>query len=244
MNSMIEYLWFDLGYTLVKTDREEVYQDTLKVFQINKSRAEITLAYHRTDKLFMREYQGVLGKDGRVYQPWYIGCLNYFLGVSLPIDDVIAAHRNVTAPGKLHWKAFDYTIPTLRSLRQKGYRLGLISNWNETAREVLADNRLEEELDEIIISSEVGIEKPDPAIFEFALAKADVTAKQSLYIGDNYYDDVKGSQKVGMECLLINPYGSQGIEELNYSQVITSIQEVASYLELMKSSVPKGQLIN
>ena len=243
MKPRLKYLWFDLGYTLVKTNREQVYHSTLKQFQIDKTVAEITLAYHMTDKLFMREYQGVLSKDHRVFLPWYIGCLNYYLDVSLPIDEVITA-SSVAAHERSGWAAFDFTIPTLRALRQQGYKLGLISNWNETARAVLHANQLAEELDNIIISSEVGIEKPNPAIFEAALRQANVTAEESLYIGDNYYDDVIGSGQVGMDCLLINPYGKQGIEELDYADVISSIQEVSAYLASRQPSILGEQLTN
>ncbi|MGG6313170.1 HAD family hydrolase [Paenibacillus macerans] len=227
---MIRYVWFDLGYTLVKTNREEVYLRTLERFACAKTLGEITIAYHLADKLFMREFRGVLGKDGRSYLPWYIGVLNYYLGLALPIEEVLQVHRSVAKEGSAGWSAFDFSKPTLRHLRELGYKAGLISNWDGTAREVLRRNRLEEELDVIVISSEVGAEKPDPAIFQYALQKAGVTAQQSLYVGDNYYDDCVGSRKVGMDCLLINPYGKRGIEELDDERVISGIDEVPAYL--------------
>lgn len=227
---MIRYLWFDLGYTLVKTNREEVYQKVLERFGVYRNVEEIAIAYHRTDKLFMREYPGVLGKDSRAFVPWYMGTLNYNLRLSLPIEEVLQAHRTVARECPVQWQAYDGTKQTLRYLRSLGYRLGLISNWDESARAVLARNGLDEELDEIIISSEVGIEKPNPDIFRMALAKGGVTANESLYIGDNYYDDVIGSQKIGMHCLLINGYGNRGIEELSYHPIISGIQDVAAYL--------------
>lgn len=227
---MIRYLWFDLGYTLVRTNREEVYQKVLEHVGVYRSLEEIELAYHRTDKLFMREYQGVLGKDSRAYMPWYIGALNYDLRLMLPIEEVIAAHRKLASGHPVRWKAIEGAKETLRELRGLGYRLGLISNWDATARDVLADNGLDEELDEIVISSEAGIEKPDPAIFRLALEKGGVTPSQSLYIGDNYYDDVVGSRKAGIHCLLINPYGDCGVEELSYRPLIRGIQDVPGYL--------------
>ncbi|MFC3773177.1 HAD family hydrolase [Paenibacillus sp. GCM10012303] len=227
---MIQYLWFDLGYTLVSTNREDVYQKVLERFDVFRNREEIAIAYHRADKLFMREYPGVLGKDSRAFFPWYIGTLNYFLRLSLPIEDVLAVQRDVARECPVQWKAFDGAKMTLRHLRSLGYRLGLISNWDESARAVLARNGLDEELDEIVISSEVGIEKPNPDIFRMALSQANVTASESLYIGDNYYDDVVGCQKVGMHCLLINAYGNRGVEELSYHPIITGIQDVAAYL--------------
>ncbi|WP_120460956.1 HAD family hydrolase [Paenibacillus aceti] len=234
---MIRYLWFDLGYTLVATNREEVYQKTLERFAVTKTIDEITMAYHQADKLFMREYPGVLGKDSRTFLPWYVGTLNYFLGLSLPIEDLIRIHLELAKEQPIQWRAFEFTKPTLHCLKEAGYQLGLISNWDQSAREVLSRNQLEELFDEIIISSEVGVEKPDPAIFELALARVQVTAEQSLYVGDNYYDDVRGCQQVGIHCLLINPYNNQGIEELDYTHIIPSIQGVVDYLGL--KSIPQ-----
>ncbi|WP_391570698.1 HAD family hydrolase [Cohnella sp.] len=227
---MIRYLWFDLGYTLVKTNREEAYQKALERMGVYRSGEEIAIAYHRSDKLFMREYPGVLGKDSRAFLPWYVGTLNYNLRLSLPIEEVLQAHRDIARECPMQWQAYDGAKRTLQHLRSLGYRLGLISNWDESAREVLARNGLDEELDEIVISSEVGVEKPHPDIFRMALDRGGVSASESLYIGDNYYDDVAGSQKIGMHCLLINAYGSLGIEELSYRPVIAGIGDVAAYL--------------
>lgn len=227
---MIRFIWFDLGYTLVRMNREEVYQKVLGDFDVYRSVEEIELAYHRTDKLFMREYQGVLGKDSRAFLPWYVGALNYKLRLSLPIEDVVQVYRKRASEYPLQWTAIEGVKETLLGLKNQGYQLGLISNWDQTARQVLEKNGLDEVLDEIVISSEVGMEKPDPGIFRLALEKANVTSNQSLYIGDNYYDDVIGCQKVGMHCLLINPYGNCGVEELTYQPVIRGIQDVAAYL--------------
>ncbi len=228
--SMIRFIWLDLGYTLVKTHREEVYFKTLQVFDVSKTLDEITIAYHLADKLFMREFRGVLGKDSRSFMPWYVGVLNYYLQLSLPIEEIIQVQQRILKDSVTGWRAFDFSKPTLRYLRELGYKVGLISNWDNTAREVLRRNQLDEEMAEIVISSEVKLEKPDPAIFTYALQKAGVTAQQSLYVGDNYYDDVLGSRQVGMESLLINPYGKQGIEELEYERVISSLEELPAYL--------------
>lgn len=227
---MIRYVWFDLGYTLVRTNREEVYQKVLERLDVYRSLEEIAMAFHRTDKLFMRDYQGVLGKDSRAFFPWYIGTLNYGLYLSLPIEEVVRIHRETASEYPVQWKAYDGTRYVLRHLKRMGYKLGLISNWDLTARSVLEQNGLDQELDELIISSEVGLEKPNPDIFRLALSRAGVTAGQSLYVGDNYYDDVIGSQRVGMHCLLINPYGNRGIEELSYHPVISGIRDVVTYL--------------
>ncbi|MFD0714216.1 HAD family hydrolase [Paenibacillus sp. GCM10027626] len=223
----LKFVWFDLGYTLVDRDKGRLYHDILrKEFQIEKPLAEVRLAFHQTDKLFMREYPGVLGQHPATYFPWYIGIVNYELKLALDLSKVIGCFRNEHYFTADIWKAYPRSRETLKQLKQAGYGVGLISNWDLSARQVLKDNRLDELLDEVIVSAEVGIEKPDPQIFQLALEKQRLRPEECLYVGDNYYDDVVGSGKVGMDCLLINRFGRTGIEELKYPSIIADVSDV------------------
>ncbi len=56
------YAWFDLGYTLVYLPREQGFYQYLQEQGIQRDIGQIERAYHLTDKLFMRQYPGVLGK--------------------------------------------------------------------------------------------------------------------------------------------------------------------------------------
>ena len=53
---MLKFVWFDLGYTLVHTRRELYFQKMLLQYGKNPAMDEIAAGYHRTNKLFMREY--------------------------------------------------------------------------------------------------------------------------------------------------------------------------------------------
>lgn len=224
------FIWFDLGYTLVYTERERWYEAFLKQQGIHRSRDEVERAYHKTDKLFMREYPGVLGQDGTTFLPWYLGVLNYQLGLSFPLHEQAAAMSALRTEMPLDWQPYPFSERVLKQLRQQGYGIGLISNWDGSAREVLERCHLQSYFDHIIVSSEVGMEKPDKRIFEYALNLAGVNAKECCYVGDNYYDDVVGSSRVGMRALLINRYGRFGIEELPEAHVIGSVLEVLPIL--------------
>ena len=114
------------------------------------------------------------------------------------------------------------------NLKEQGFKMGLISNWDDSCRNVLRDNGLETYLEPIIISSEIGIEKPDKRIFEKALAEAGVKAEECLYVGDNYYDDAVGAAKLGISSFIINPADYFGIEELRDKKVniISDIREI------------------
>ncbi len=224
------HIFFDLGLTLVMLERGKRYQQVLKEFGIDKSIEEIEKVYHYADKLFMREYPGVLGKSPETFMPWYTGIVNYNLGVSLNLIETFEKSRLVANTYKTRWIAFEHSIETLKKLKEQGYKVGLISNWDSSCRAVLEQTGLLEYFDHTIISSEVGIEKPNPQIFERAFEIANVKAENALYVGDNYYDDVLGCEKVGMDCLLINPHNKFGIEEISYDKIISNSSEVFNYL--------------
>lgn len=230
---MAKYLWFDLGYTLVYVKREEHHQRKLAQSGIHLPLEKIELAYHLADKYFMRAFPGLLGQAHATYAEKYYQTLHQFLGINEPIDyQTIAKPVDANEP-KGKWLAFPETIQVLKQLKAAGYGIGLISNWNHTARDVLAETGIIEHLDQIVISSEEGIEKPDARIFEIALSRANVKGEDSIYIGDNYYDDVIGSAKLGMESILINPYGKKGIEELPADlQVIANVRDLPKQLNL------------
>ena len=90
----------------------------------------------------------------------------------------------------------------LGSLRDRGLRLAVVANtWPEPAR--LVRRELDElgvaaRLDAVVLSGEVGSRKPEPAIFERALAELGVDAADAVFVGDRLVDDVEGAAAVGM----------------------------------------------
>jgi putative hydrolase of the HAD superfamily len=90
----------------------------------------------------------------------------------------------------------------LETLRDRGLRLGIVANtWPDPPRLVrreLADLGIAERVDAIVLSGEVGARKPDPAIFEYALAQVDAEPFDTLFVGDRLVDDVEGAASVGM----------------------------------------------
>src|SRR5689334_14158623 len=94
-----------------------------------------------------------------------------------------------------------HTHPLLEALRELGLKLGLVSNAFDPGWLLHRDLQhmgLEERLDVSVFSSEVGMRKPHPAIFERALEALGVAPENALFVGDRLFEDVRGAAELGM----------------------------------------------
>ncbi|HEY3668669.1 MAG TPA: HAD family hydrolase [Polyangiaceae bacterium] len=86
----------------------------------------------------------------------------------------------------------------------KRYRLGLVTNGSgETQRAKLTALELTGLFEPLLISGEVGFKKPDPRIFELALAAWEVAPESVLFVGDDPVSDIAGAKAVGMQTLQV-----------------------------------------
>ena len=84
-------------------------------------------------------------------------------------------------------------------------RLALITNGaSDTQRAVIRALGIEHRFDAVIVSGEVGVAKPDPAIFELALAALETRAEESWHVGDNLVVDVAGARAAGLTAVWLN----------------------------------------
>jgi HAD superfamily hydrolase (TIGR01509 family) len=100
--------------------------------------------------------------------------------------------------------------PALRFLRERGVPGAVISNSNGSIRRILTELGLARDLEFVLDSGELGIEKPDPRIFRLALDRAGVEPAAAVYVGDLYSIDVLGARAVGMDAVLLDPGGCWG----------------------------------
>lgn len=105
------------------------------------------------------------------------------------------------------WRVYEKTEDTLAALRQRGYRLGVLSNWDVRLHRVLAETGLRRHFEAVTISSEAGAEKPDTAIFRRAEAAHAATAAQCLHIGDSLKHDVDGARGASWQVLRVRHDG-------------------------------------
>ena len=105
-----------------------------------------------------------------------------------------------------HYQLFDDVKESLAKLQELGLRLGIVSNFAPALRHILADNGILHFFDPVLVSTEVGLEKPDPAIFQLALERSGLEAKDVLYIGDHDKNDIWAPNQVGIDAVKIIRY--------------------------------------
>lgn len=94
---------------------------------------------------------------------------------------------------------------TLSALRAAGYQLALVTNRNRPCQDELAELGLLDYFELALTAGEAGTWKPDPAIFALALQRLGATAEAVIYVGDNYYADVVGARRAGLQPVLLDP---------------------------------------
>jgi len=93
------------------------------------------------------------------------------------------------------------TRRTLVQLKERGLRLGVVSNnilqlrWMTGFPLIRADDCL---LDTVVLSSDVGVRKPEPRIYQEALARLGVEASRTVFVGDRVAEDVRAPKALGM----------------------------------------------
>ena len=100
--------------------------------------------------------------------------------------------------------------------RVAGARVIVVSNWDVSLIEVLERAGLAPLVDGVVTSAAVGAPKPEPAIFEHALALAGVAPEQARHVGDSLAEDVAGARAVGIRPILLRRDGSRepGVETI------------------------------
>lgn len=95
----------------------------------------------------------------------------------------------------------------LPELKRAGYIMAVLSNRDKPFHEILVEHNLSDFFDFSLAGGDVDSYKPDPGLFEHALRRAGLRAREAVYVGDNYFADVIGSRRAGLTPVLYDPDG-------------------------------------
>jgi putative hydrolase of the HAD superfamily len=140
------------------------------------------------------------------------------------IERLLAMEREFSETGVELWED---SLPVVRELRARGAKTALISNCSHSTRPIVDRLEIAAEFDAILLSFEVGMHKPDPAIYREALRRlGDVSPDRAVFVDDQpaYCD---GAAVLGIETFLIDRSGD-GTPDLNGHRVIRDLRALLS----------------
>jgi len=124
------------------------------------------------------------------------------------------------------------TLPTLRILKAKGYRLAVVSDQPDgpDCHAMLAHWGMAPLFDAIALSCEVGCAKPDARLFRSALLALGVAPKEVVMVGDSLAADIAGAKALGMRAIWRRLPGQQP-EGIQPDAVIEALEELPDILD-------------
>jgi putative hydrolase of the HAD superfamily len=114
------------------------------------------------------------------------------------LDDVLAALL-----AALRFTPYPDVLPALDRMRAAGLRLVVVSNWDVSLHDRLAETGIAARVNGAIASAQLGVAKPAPEIFAHALKLAGVPAAEAVHVGDSPAEDVAGARAAGIEPVLL-----------------------------------------
>ncbi len=240
MKTEIRVVFFDLGNTLIYEKdpwtpfyerADQALLDVLREagLQANQQmyrgfRGLLDLYYHRRGNDTKEETTLVLLKQ----------LLEEQGNRQIPGDVLRAALRAMYSVTQENWHVEDDAIAILRALREKNFRLGVITNSSddENTQALISKAGFRPFLDWTISSAAFGKRKPHPAIFDAGLQHFEISAQEAAMVGDTFDADIVGAEQVGMFSIWITRRVRKTTPHFNVrpDAVISTLNEIPALL--------------
>ena len=225
----IEHVFFDLDHTLWDFEKNSdlTFQ---KVFKINNLNIDLD-TFLKVYKPLNLEYWKLYREEKVTKSELRYGRLkNTFDAINYTVSDELI---NVIAKEYIDYLAdfnylFDGTFELLDYLKGK-YKLHIITNgFEEIQNKKMINSNIFHYFNKIITSESVGVKKPNPKVFNYALKLAKADNENSIMIGDNLEADIEGALNIGMKAIYCNFENNKTKHDKVIS--ITSLLEIKQYL--------------
>ena len=133
---------------------------------------------------------------------------------------------------KSSWEIYPDVWETLSLLRERGFIVGIVSNWDLRLPRLVRNLGLLDQFDFVLGSSHCGATKPHPEIFQEALRRARVRPQEAIHVGDSYEEDFLGAQPLGITAYLLDRDGGNNALIPDDFR-ITSLAELSERIEII-----------
>lgn len=227
-NQNKRHIFFDLDHTIWDFDRnaEETLNELYHTYKLNElglqSCSDFILRYTENNHQLWTDYHlGKISKDFLRAERFS----KTFIQLGIHPDSVPHQFEiDYVSISPTKTNLFEAAEEVLSYLQQK-YTLHIISNgFKETTLTKMNLSQLNPYFENVIISEDVGVNKPNPIIFEYALNQANATKEESIMIGDSLEADIYGALHFGMEAIFFNPLKKEKPEDVPHQ--ITHLNEL------------------
>ena len=214
----VKHVFFDLDRTLwdFEANSQTVLHQLIDEYEIEKkcraTRSSFLKTYYLVNDGLWKQYRaGQITKEQLRSSRFYHTML--YFGHDDPALGLGLEHEYITR-SPFQKQLIADTIEVLQYLKTK-YRLHVITNGFKEVQHIKLNNSgLFEFFEHIIISEEIGFNKPDERIFISALEKINATANECIMIGDDIETVVLGAIRAGMKAVYFNPSKRKHNQEL------------------------------
>ncbi|MFM8963538.1 MAG: YjjG family noncanonical pyrimidine nucleotidase [Sphingomonadales bacterium] len=226
-------LFFDLDHTLwdFETNSKETIQELytthrlvdLGIVDFDRFYSIYSAHNHR---LWDRYTKGFIKQEELRWKRVYLSLLDFKVANEPLAKEMSQAYLEIL-PNKKH--LFPYTIEILEYLKQKDYKMHLITNGFESVQfKKIKNSGLQDYFIEVITSEASNSLKPQKEIFEYALKNANASIEESIMIGDNESADIQGGINIGMDTIFVNHI--QVVPTVPATYTITHLKELENIL--------------
>ena len=201
----VEAVLFDLYGTLVRVSLDEdspALWARLAAALGGTGRAVDADRVRREFQAILRE-EGTRRHEGFVMEPVFRRLLTRFAAG----DDVARLGRRFRELSLKELALFPYVTRLLEALTAARCRTAIVSNTEAVLTQFdLGEFPVLRTVDAIVLSSEVGVRKPDPGIFQIALDRLETPPAAAVFVGNSLTDDVAGARRAGLRCVFLDEH--------------------------------------
>jgi len=226
-------LFFDLDHTLwdFETNSKETIQELYNTYRLaNLGIVDFDGFYNtysaHNHRLWDRYTKGFIKQEELRWKRVYLSLLDFKVANETLAKEMSQAYLEIL-PNKKH--LFPYTIEILDYLKEKDYKMHLITNGFESVQfKKIKNSGIADYFIEVITSEASNSLKPQKEIFEYALRNANATVAESMMIGDNESADIQGGINMGMDTIFVNHI--QATPTIPATYTITHLKELETIL--------------
>jgi len=239
----VQAVLFDFGHTLMDFGRTEealrgaysTIRDRLATWVEDRAPPEIDELVERVaeeiDRRVERSYMQRRLEELDIIEEFEqaFDAIGYTLPPELIREVIELDHEALVNSVRIEQETFEI----LEKLKADGLKLGLVSNVCQLPELLHRDIKafgIARFFDGVTFSSEIGVRKPRPQIFEHVLDQVGAKPVDSVFVGDRLVDDIAGAQAVGMRAVLTRQYRQEDPDSIAPDAVIEHINELPAIL--------------